>query len=310
MNQLFVNMSHLVETCFTESIWMYFYLLMSTNSSSQKQEYFPHQDHHYWPVICPVRGLSSPPTSMTLPPSTPAALCSLLLSLKNSSVIPKPSTPDSPECGEVYPGVLSSVPGHTGGLTIVATTSHQLASSLRDHGKAEVAPPWRQDTVATAVRESYPGGEGGCCRPEGGSSPLQNHFRCPRPRPAQWAPWNLLGEFYTCTRDFIKPEETGEVAKTNSNVTFTAGIMYVLKRFNEPTRRYSPLRGPTSSSCGGLRPRAFFALRAKKELSMLFWPIFGNFLCPVVTLVTFSSYLSNFERNCKKTKKSKNFKNI
>ena len=44
-------------------------------------------------------------------------------------------------------------------------------------------------------------------------------------------------------------------------------------------RRYGPLRGPTSSSCGGLRPsaEAFFALRAKKELIMLFWPIFGIF---------------------------------
>ena len=43
------------------------------------------------------------------------------------------------------------------------------------------------------------------------------------------------------------------------------------------TRRYSPLRGPTSSSCGGLLPsaEAFFALRAKKEHCMLFWPIFG-----------------------------------
>ena len=43
------------------------------------------------------------------------------------------------------------------------------------------------------------------------------------------------------------------------------------------TRRYGPLRGLTSSSCGGLRPlaEAFFALWAKKELIMLFWPIFG-----------------------------------
>ena len=72
------------------------------------------------------------------------------------------------------------------------------------------------------------------------------------------------------------------------------------------TRRYGPLRGPTSSSCGGLRPlaEAFFALRAKKELVMLFLPIFGDFWCPVETVVTFSSNLSNFERN-KKTKKSK-----
>ena len=51
------------------------------------------------------------------------------------------------------------------------------------------------------------------------------------------------------------------------------------------TRIYGPLRGPTSSSCGG--------------------PNFGNFWCPVVTLVTFSSNIGNFERNPKKTKKSK-----
>ena len=36
---------------------------------------------------------------------------------------------------------------------------------------------------------------------------------------------------------------------------------------------------------------------------MLFWPIFVNFWCPVVTLVTFSSSLSNFERNPKTHKK-------
>ena len=62
------------------------------------------------------------------------------------------------------------------------------------------------------------------------------------------------------------------------------------------TRRYG---GPTSSSCGGLQPlaEAFFALWAQKEPIMLFWLIFGNFWYPVVTLVTFSSNLSNFERN-------------
>ena len=61
------------------------------------------------------------------------------------------------------------------------------------------------------------------------------------------------------------------------------------------TRRYGPLHGPTSSSCGGLHPsaEAFFALRATKELFMLFWPIFGNFWCSVVTMVTFSSNISN-----------------
>ena len=35
---------------------------------------------------------------------------------------------------------------------------------------------------------------------------------------------------------------------------------------------------------------------------MLFWPIFGNFWCPVVNLVTFSSNISNFESQ--KTKKN------
>ena len=45
------------------------------------------------------------------------------------------------------------------------------------------------------------------------------------------------------------------------------------------TRRYSPLRGLTSSSCGGLRPsaEAFFALRLKKDILTLFVPILGHF---------------------------------
>ena len=65
------------------------------------------------------------------------------------------------------------------------------------------------------------------------------------------------------------------------------------------TRRYGPLCGPTSSSCGGLRPsaEAFFALQAKKELFMLFWPIFGDFWCPVVTMVTFTSNLIIFQKS-------------
>ena len=38
---------------------------------------------------------------------------------------------------------------------------------------------------------------------------------------------------------------------------------------------------------------------------MLFWHIFGDFLCPVVTLVTLSSNISNFERNPKKYQRKK-----
>ena len=60
------------------------------------------------------------------------------------------------------------------------------------------------------------------------------------------------------------------------------------------TRRYGLLRGPTSSSCAGLRPRLFLP--------------FGPFWCSVVTSVTFSSNLSNFKKNPKKSKKFKNLK--
>ena len=41
---------------------------------------------------------------------------------------------------------------------------------------------------------------------------------------------------------------------------------------------------------------------------MLFWPIFADFWCPVVTVVTFSSNLSNFGRNQKKKKNPKKSK--
>ena len=45
------------------------------------------------------------------------------------------------------------------------------------------------------------------------------------------------------------------------------------------TRRYGSLRGPTSSTCGGLRPSAedFFALWAKKKLFLLFGPFLAIF---------------------------------
>ena len=57
----------------------------------------------------------------------------------------------------------------------------------------------------------------------------------------------------------------------------------------EDTTRYAgPLQGPAEG----------FG-RGKKRGIMLFWPIFGNFWCPVVTIVTVSSNLSNFERNTK-----------
>ena len=58
--------------------------------------------------------------------------------------------------------------------------------------------------------------------------------------------------------------------------------------------------------------RGFFCPLGKKKLMMLFWPIFGNFWCPVVALVTFSCNRSNFERIPKilKKKNPKKFKKI
>ena len=81
------------------------------------------------------------------------------------------------------------------------------------------------------------------------------------------------------------------------------------------TKRYSPLRGLTSSSCGGLQPlaKAFFPLRAKTEFFTPFVLILSNFWCSVMTSIIFSSNLSNFEKNKtlknlerKKSKLSKN----
>ena len=60
----------------------------------------------------------------------------------------------------------------------------------------------------------------------------------------------------------------------------------------------------------GLWPTLFVALWAKKEINMLFWTIFGNFWCPVVTLVTISSNISNFERNSKNQKYPKKIQNF
>ena len=61
-------------------------------------------------------------------------------------------------------------------------------------------------------------------------------------------------------------------------------IKYIFRQ----TRRYSPLRKLSSSSCGGLWPSG------KKKLFRQFLLILGNFWCLVVTSVTFSSNLSNF----------------
>ena len=74
----------------------------------------------------------------------------------------------------------------------------------------------------------------------------------------------------------------------------------------EDTARYTDLLLAPAEHFG----RGIFCPLGKKNLIMLFWPIFGNFWCPVVTLVTFNSNLSKFERNHKKTKESKKVPNF
>ena len=83
--------------------------------------------------------------------------------------------------------------------------------------------------------------------------------------------------------------------KPESNISLSFSLFPIL----EGTARYA---GFTSRSCGGLWPpaEAFFALWAKKELFMLFWLTLGHFWCSVVTSVTFSNNLSNYEKKKKK----------
>ena len=66
---------------------------------------------------------------------------------------------------------------------------------------------------------------------------------------------------------------------------------------------------PTSAEGFGLCPRLFLPFAHKSAYyAVLAHFFFANFWCPVVTLLTFSSSLSNFERN--PTKKQKNLKKI
>ena len=55
--------------------------------------------------------------------------------------------------------------------------------------------------------------------------------------------------------DWYRAVEDGALVQLRRRVIKVIRVITV-------TRRYDPLRGPTSSSCAGLRPRLFFALRA------------------------------------------------
>ena len=78
-----------------------------------------------------------------------------------------------------------------------------------------------------------------------------------------------------------------------STVLAVLAILFVI----EDMARYAGLLQAPTEGFG----RGFFCPWGKKERIMRFWPIFGNVLCLVITLVTFGSNLSNFERNSKKT---------
>ena len=74
----------------------------------------------------------------------------------------------------------------------------------------------------------------------------------------------------------------------------------------------NPLKQPCQPLENPVIPSSFtLEDTGKKKLIMLLWPIFGNFWCPVVTLVIFSSNLNNFEKNHKKKcKKNLTFNKI
>ena len=100
---------------------------------------------------------------------------------------------------------------------------------------------------------------------------------------------------------------TGVIAAGPQTFSRTQVNLEYLKHILMYTRRYSPLRGLTSSSCGGFWPstKAFFAHRAKKDLYTLCVLTLGHFWCSVIISVTFSSNLSNFEKNPKIQKNPK-----
>ena len=69
-----------------------------------------------------------------------------------------------------------------------------------------------------------------------------------------------------CSVSCIVPDGTGHIVQCILDTMCAA--LFRSFHFYLETRRCGPLRGPSSSSCGGLRPRPFFALWAKKGLFM------------------------------------------
>ena len=67
---------------------------------------------------------------------------------------------------------------------------------------------------------------------------------------------------------------------------------YVLLKILEYKARYARLFLVPAEGFG-LRPGLSLPFGQKRALFMLFWPIFGDFGCPVVTVVTFSSNRGN-----------------
>ena len=90
----------------------------------------------------------------------------------------------------------------------------------------------------------------------------------------------------------LQPQGGGQgVAQAWTALSELSEFKYVSSLFHfRYTRRYSPLRGLTSSFCGWLRP---LAKAFKEPFTLLFWLCFRPFL-------VFSSNLSKFSSNLSK----------
>ena len=105
---------------------------------------------------------------------------------------------------------------------------------------------------------------------------------------------NFLGGFWKSkskhTRSVIKLFLSMlRAQQLHKNVNITWLTATYVSSLNTKTRRYGPLCGPTSSSCGGLwsLAEAFYAIWAKKMSLLYVFAHFWQFLVPISNLGNF-----------------------
>ena len=103
----------------------------------------------------------------------------------------------------------------------------------------------------------------------------------------------------TCQVTWWTLRVQSEVKKIWDYKNFFLIFCFFINELENTTCHAGLLLTPTEGLAGFFLP--FW--QKKRELIMLFWHIFGDFWCLVVTLVTFSSNFSNIERNPKKKQK-------